>query len=251
MNPHLKNLSKIEFVLTYACTGQCKHCSEGEHLPKSERIDPAVAASAVRSIAAEYDIQTVMTFGGEPLLHPEAVYEIMDAAREMGVPKRQIITNGFFTRDKEKMREVLSRFATCGVNDLLLSVDAFHQESIPIEVVRIFAQEALRANIPVRLQPAWLVSESDDNPYNRKTRELLSSFRQMGISIGQGNVIFFEGNARRYLAEYFSDVEIDNPYVEDPCDVRCVSFEPNGDVLGDNAYRRDIMEIISNYKPEG
>ena len=56
-----------------------------------------------------------------------------------------------------------------------------------------------------------------------------------------------EGNAKKYLAEYFVGEIVANPYVEDPCDVRCVSFSPNGDVLGGNVYRKDIMEIIRNY----
>ena len=64
MNRYLKNLEKIEFVVTYACTGRCKHCSEGDHASCGKRIDPTVAADAVRKIAAEYDIKTVMTFGG-------------------------------------------------------------------------------------------------------------------------------------------------------------------------------------------
>jgi hypothetical protein len=71
----------------------------------------------------------------------------------------------------------------------------------------------------------------------------------MRIPVGEGNVIFPEGNARRYLAAYFTDTLPENPYVEDPRDVRCISFSPNGDVLGGNVYRRDIMEIIADYAP--
>ena len=71
----------------------------------------------------------------------------------------------------------------------------------------------------------------------------------MGISQNEGNVIFPEGNALKYLTEYFTDTLPENPYVENPRDVRCVSFEPNGDVLGGNVYARDIMEIINNYTP--
>ena len=41
----------------------------------------------------------------------------------------------------------------------------------------------------------------------------------------------------------------ENPYVEDPHDVRCVSFEPNGDVLGGNVYKRGIIEILNDYVP--
>ena len=248
-NQYLKNLNKIEFVVTDACTGRCKHCSQGEHTPCGERINPVIAADAVRKIAAEYDIKTVMTFGGEPLLHADAVYAIMTAAKELNIPKRQVITNGYFSRNAYKIRKVAEQLAACGVNDLLLSVDAFHQETIPLEIVKIFATGAKKCGIPIRLSPAWLVSATDDNPYNRKTREILDSFADVEIPEGEGNVIFPEGNALKYLEEYFTDTLPENPYVEDPRDVRCVSFEPNGDVLGRNVYERDIMEIIKNYDP--
>ena len=249
MNPYLKNLTKIEFVVTYACTGRCKHCSEGNHTACGERIDPTVAAEAGKKIAGAYNIQTVMTFGGEPLLYTDAVCAIMTAAKELHIPKRQVITNGYFSKNAEKIRAVAQELAACGVNDLLLSVDAFHQETIPLDVVKQFAVEAKACGIPIRLQPAWLVSEADDNPYNRKTREILDSFADLEISVNQGNVIFPEGNALKYLAEYFTDEIPENPYVEDPRDVRCVSFGPNGDVLGGSVYERDIMEIIKDYAP--
>ena len=249
MNQYLKNLNKIEFIVTYACTGRCKHCSEGDHSSCGERIDPQIAVDAVRKIAAEYDIQTVMTFGGEPLLYTDAVYAIMKTATELNIPKRQVITNGYFSKNADKIREVAQRLAACGVNDLLLSVDAFHQETIPPHVVKQFATEAKSCGIPIHLQPAWLVSATDDNPYNRKTREILASFADMEISVNQGNVIFPEGNALKYLAEYFTDELPENPYAEDPCDVRCVSFSPNGNVLGGNVYKNDIMEIIGDYVP--
>ena len=250
MNQHLRNLSKIEFVVTYACTGRCKHCSEGEHTNCGEHIDPKIAADAVRKIAAEHDIKTVMTFGGEPLLYTDAVYAIMQTAKELNIPKRQVITNGYFSKNADKIRWVAEQLWACGVNDLLLSVDVFHQETIPLDVVKMFAAEAKKHGIPIRLSPAWLVSATDDNPYNVKTREILDSFADLDISVGDGNVIFPEGNALKYLSEYFTDKLPENPYAEDPRDVRCVSFEPNGDVLGCNLYKRDIMEIVKNYASE-
>lgn len=249
MSPYLKNLRKIEFVITNACTGRCKHCSEGDHTPCGERIDPEIAADAVRKIASKYDIRTVMTFGGEPLLYPDAVYAIMTAAKELDIPKRQVVTNGYFSKDPARIRAVAEGLAESGANDLLLSVDAFHQETIPLDTVKLFAAEARRAGIPLRLQPAWLVSAEDDGLYNRQTREILGSFADMGIAVNEGNVIFPEGNAAKYLAEYFIGEIPEDPYVEDPYDVRCVSFAPNGDVLGENIYQRDILDILERYAP--
>ena len=251
MNQYLKNLNKIEFVVTDACTGRCKHCSEGNHSLHGSRIDPSLAEDAVRRISARYDIKTVMAFGGEPLLHTDAVYAIMRAATEAGVEKRQVITNGFFSRDIAKIREVVTNLYLVGVNDLLLSVDAFHQETIPLDVVRAFAREAKACGLKIRLQPAWLVSSTDNNPYNVRTREILNCFREFGIGQNEGNVLFPEGNALKFLSEYFVDSSPENPYTEDPCDVKCLSFGANGDVLDGNIYAKDVLEIIKDYVPKG
>ena len=248
-NQYLKNLNKVEFVVTCACTGKCKHCSEGDHKECGERIDPQIAYNVVKSVAAEYCLETVMAFGGEPLLCTDAVFAIMTAAKEVCVPRRQVITNGYFSKNADRIREVAKQLSKCGVNDLLLSVDCFHQETIPKEIVMLFAKEAIASGIPVRLQPAWLVSPEDKNPYNIRTREILDSFSDLDIPEGIGNVIFPEGNAKRYLAEYFKDACPENPYEEDPGDVRCVSFSPNGDVLFGNAYRTDILKILASYTP--
>lgn len=246
-NKYLQNLNKIEFVVTYACTGRCKHCSEGEHTNCGEHIDPDIAADAVRKIASEYHIETVMTFGGEPLLYPDTVFKIHSSASEMGIPKRQIITNGYFSKDFANIYKTAELIAKCGVNDVLLSVDAFHQETIPLETVKLFATAVIQNGVPIRLQPAWLVSDKDNNPYNQKTKRILDSFSDLGIEINDGNIVFCEGNAKKYLSEYFVTDLPQNPYIEDVYNVKCVSFSPNGDVLCGNIYRENILDILNNY----
>lgn len=61
MNDYLSNLKKIEFVITMACTGRCKHCSEGDHDGFTGHIDADAAAEAIEKICAHYRIKTVMT----------------------------------------------------------------------------------------------------------------------------------------------------------------------------------------------
>ena len=248
-NRYLKNLTKLEFAVTFACIGRCIHCSEGTHAGRSESIDPAVAARAVTELSGAFRLKTVMAFGGEPMLAPEAVYAIMAAARDASVQRRQVITNGCFTRDPARMRETAQRLAECGVNDLLLSVDAFHQATLPIETVHAFAAEAVRCGIASRLSPAWLVSREDENPYNLLTRKLLLQMRDLGIPEGDGNVVFPEGNAKKYLSAYFKGDIPQNPYVEDPVDLRCLSVSPNGDLLDGNLYRESLASSLRRYAP--
>ena len=49
MNAYLKNLNRIEFVVTLACTGRCKHCQNGEPVRTSEHIDTDAAVEATET----------------------------------------------------------------------------------------------------------------------------------------------------------------------------------------------------------
>lgn len=247
MNKYLRNLNRIEFVVTMACTGKCKHCSQGNHR-STDNLDKALSADAVRKIAGEYNIRSVMTFGGEPLLCADTVFAIHKTATDMGIPHRQLITNGYFSKDMAKIKSVAQGLADCGVNDILLSVDAFHQETIPLDIVKAFAKAVYETGTKIRVQPAWLVSKNDDNPYNIKTREILAEFADMGIAPNEGNVIFPMGNALKYLSEYLKpQAENENPYWEDPADIKAICLSANGDILGSNIYKKDILEIINDY----
>ena len=250
MNEYVKNLNRIEFVVTMACTGNCKHCSEGEHTNCTGHIDTGVAVTAIREVCEHYKIASLMTFGGEPLLYPDVVCAIHRTAAEMGIPKRDLITNGFFSKDQNRIKEVVQNLEDSGVCGILLSVDAFHQETIPLEPVRHFAECVTESNADVKLSPAWLVHEDHNNPYNIKTREILKEFDDLDIPVGSGNVIFPAGNALKYLGEYFrDDMTCHNPYDEDPKNIRTIGFSPDGDVLDGNVYQKGILEILQDYQP--
>ena len=106
MNPYIKNLRKIEFVVTMACTGKCKHCSEGDHEHCTEHIDADVAVKSIDTICQHYAIESLMTFGGEALLYPDTVCAIHRAAKAAGIERRQLITNGYFSTRPERIETV-------------------------------------------------------------------------------------------------------------------------------------------------
>ena len=250
MNKYVKHLNRIEFLVTLACTGHCKHCSEGDHAGFTEHLDGTCAAKAVDEICRVYKIDSLMVFGGEPLLYPEDVCKIFKAGKKAGIGRRDLITNGYFSKDEKRIQEVAEQLAESGLNRVLLSVDAFHQETIPIEPVMAFAKCIQNADIKTELSPAWLVSQDVNNPYNNKTREILKLFTDAGLDMGTGNVIWPEGNARIYLQDYFDpSKEYVNPYEDDPKDLRSVSIEADGNVLQGNIYHNSIIEILEDYRP--
>ena len=263
MNPYL-NIDRLEFILTDRCTGRCKHCSAGDRVlhPRGTHVPQEAAVRAVRELADMFDMQSVMTFGGEPLLYPEVACAIHRAAAECGIPKRQIITNGFFTRDADRIRDVARSLAEAGVNDLLLSVDGFHQETIPIEAVRQFALAVKAAGIEkARFSPAWVVNEGFDCTENTHTREVLTALADTGLPVHDGNDIFLAGNALEYLSHYYPPAKLNMadccgsmPYTEPLTNQTSLSIEPNGDVtvcafvIG-NVCRESMRDIVARYDP--
>lgn len=262
MNPYLK-INRLEFILTNHCSGRCRHCSVGGSHPGTVHHVPLIASvQAVRALAELFDMQSVMTFGGEPLLYPEVVCAIHRAAAEAGIPLRQIITNGFFSRDEGRIREVAGMLADAGVNDVLLSVDAFHQETIPLGPVRVFAQALKAAGIPcLRWSPAWVVNEAFDCPENARTREVLASLADVGLPVHSGNDVFLSGNAAEQLAGYYPPPCLDPadrcgsmPYTEPLTAQSSLSIGPDGSVMVcdfaiGNVNREGMAEMICRYDP--
>jgi len=257
------NLNRIEFVITDACSGRCKHCSNGERLERSGSVNSDAAVIVIKRLAERFPIESIMTFGGEPLLFSDTVCKIHAVARDCGIPKRQLITNGFFSKESQKIDGVAKSLCDCGVNDVLLSVDVFHQEFIPLEPVEQFAGALMKHGIPsLRVQPAWVVDEENNNSYNSETRRLLKVFTDKGIRSNEGNNIFPSGNALKHLAEYFAPPDkIDlsapcgsAPYTSRLDEVNSFGINPNGDInlcsitIG-NIYYDDILNIIDGYDP--
>ena len=257
------NLDRIEFVITDVCSGLCKHCSNGEYPNNGNSVNAEAAVKAVDQLAKKYSIESVMTFGGEPLLFADTVCEIHNAARACNIPRRQLITNGYFSNDYQKIDDVAKLLNISGVNEIFLSVDAFHQEFIPIEPVMKFAEALLQHNVPyLRVHPAWIVNEEHDITYNTETRRLLKLFADKNIKASSGNNIFPSGSALKHLSEYFAPPEkLDlsvpcgsAPYTSRLDEIDCISINSNGDVnlcsisIG-NIYTDNILNIVDDYDP--
>ena len=258
------HLNRLEYIVTYQCSARCRHCyatSHGYNGPT--HIGADLAVHILREAARKYTLDSVMTFGGEPLLYPEVVCAIHEEARTLGVPHRQVITNGYWTRDEGKTREIAQSLACAGVTGVHISVDAFHQEYVSLEWVKHSAVALWDAGLQdLEWNPCWLVSEDATNEYNLHTRAILDELQRcLPIKVGQGNVMEPVGRALDNFGTYFhptydwprvSCEEI--PYMDRPDDIRSLCVEPNGDIpicgsLLGNALHDDFSEILEDYDP--
>jgi MoaA/NifB/PqqE/SkfB family radical SAM enzyme len=252
----------LEFVITNNCSGRCKHCSI-EDTVTSEHIKVDAAIDIVNRLSKEYEINSIMTFGGEPLLYADTVCKIHETAYKNNIEKREIITNGFFSKHYDVIDRTVLKICESNVHRILLSVDYFHQESIPIDFVIYFAKSLLKYGFNrLKTHPAWLINDQHENKYNRETKKILNIFKNLGIACSNGNNIFPAGNAIKYLNEYFKKPDKEKLFV--PCgsspytgkidNIKCISINPNGDVklcsivIG-NIYKTDILKIIEQYDP--
>jgi len=257
------DIKRIEFSVTNACTSRCKHCSVGNASNQIKiNINKNLATTLVSELSKKYDIESVMTFGGEPLLYADTVCAIHKVASEKGIPKRQIVTNGYFSEDYGRISTVAKALKQSGINSLLLSIDAFHREHISLDKVYLFAKAVSDECISgFKLHPAWVVKREEHNKYNEETEECLNYFVDLQIPITQGNNIFPSGNAAIYLSEFYEKKPInlsmkcgEAPYTERLDNVETIAINPNGDVVVccfiiGNIYCDNIIDIVRQYNP--
>ncbi len=258
------NLKRLEFLVTFRCTSHCIHCyNTGTEKSYPVHIDKNMAVEAVEEIGTKYDLDSIMTFGGEPLLYPEIVSAIHEKAATIGIDKRQVITNGYWTRDKSKIRKIAELLASSGVNYVAISVDAFHQECIPLDIVRHSAEALLEFGIAnIKWNPCWLASSDAENRYDSKTRIILTELEDLSIPVSEGNVMEPDGRAVGNLSEYFDRKRSfpgiscqDLPYMNRLDDIQSICIEPNGYIpickgyaLG-NAKASNIIKILESHDP--
>jgi MoaA/NifB/PqqE/SkfB family radical SAM enzyme len=230
---------------------------------KDIHIDKSLAMKIVQRVCEKYSPKSIMTFGGEPLLFPEIVYAIHREAMDAGIPHREVITNGYWSEDIKEIEKIAENLAKSGVNEIHISVDAFHQEYIPLDIVKKTAQSCLEAGIEnTYLSPCWVVSREDDNEYNKRTRRILKELSDLKVKISEGNVMEPAGFAIINLKEFLPAKKKipsgkcgDIPYTNPLDAVRAIGVEPDGrisvcdDFYIGNASEMDIIQLIEGYNP--
>ena len=257
------NVDRLEFAVTYRCNSNCEHCNVKHKKKMNKPIDKYLAVEIVNKISKKYHPQSIMTFGGEPLLHPEIVCAIHNEAKKSGISKRQVITNGYWFNDKDKVSEIVKQLKAAGVNNILVSVDAFHQEYIPLDIVKNTVETLIKEGFKViKWNPCWVVNENHNNQYNIVTKNILKELDSLQIESASGNIVCPEGSTIENLSTYMPVKQYlpkgrceEMPYTDPLDSITSISIEPNGDVkicrgfsIG-NVFKADIIDILENYNP--
>ncbi len=126
----------LGLMLGYGCNAQCRSCLWGKILDNGPRMSIEDACSWVDQAHALGSLMLVGFSGGEPFLYMKEMKAVAHyASKKYGLPS-VAATNAFWAVTPEIAVATLSSLFDLGLRRLLISVDDFHQEFIPLERVK-------------------------------------------------------------------------------------------------------------------
>jgi hypothetical protein len=136
-------------IANYFCASACRHClyNCGPHREKNY-ISLEVAEKNFRAVKA-LGCAAVHIGGGEPLLRPDELGGVLDAARRAGVSIDYVETSSSWFKDPESAEALLTGLRPKGLHTLLVSISPFHNEHVPFARTQGVLDAARRAGVRV------------------------------------------------------------------------------------------------------
>ena len=120
-------------ILNYNCPAACRHCmfASAPSCPKEYLTEEG--AEKLCSILAEAGTVSVHIGGGEPFVNFSALCSLIRVMNRHGIGVDYIETNAFWCTGEEIGRQRLLKLRELGVDTVMISVDPFHIEYVPLE----------------------------------------------------------------------------------------------------------------------
>ena len=132
----IRKLISGGLITNYFCTSRCRHCLYNcSPNREKEYIDCETAEKCFIRIL-ELGCRSVHIGGGEPMLRPEKLENILKVANRVGMGIDYVETNSSWFKDTESAVHILERLITSGLGTLLISISPFHNEFIPFSKVK-------------------------------------------------------------------------------------------------------------------
>lgn len=152
----LKYWSAAGLCLTDWCNARCASCYLACRPNRQDWMDVGTALRVWQELAAWSPHGCrVHLAGGEPLGDPARVLEILRRGDAAGLTCEKVETNGFWAAEEPAARELLRQLGATGMGELLISADPFHQQFVPIDVVRRAVALAAEILGPGRWRVRW------------------------------------------------------------------------------------------------
>ncbi len=252
-----KRIPFLTFLISYKCTNECKHCA----IPGSPHQDNALmelddVRRYLEDITANYIVDEVGFFGGEPLLHFDLLISFIEEVKRFGILKIGLPTNGYWGKNESTAKNYTLKLKEAGLSTIGFSVDIFHQEFVPIDVVKRAMKAAHEAGIEnIYSITQNLGPENINNSFNEQNKQLTEVIsKECEFCQVINSELQVKGRAAKKLVEYYSMNKI-------PLD-KCLIFkvpmfmiDPNGWIFHQlcqgicigNAKQNSLSNIIRDF----
>ena len=145
----IKRLVSGGLITNYFCASSCRHCLYN--------CSPQWEKSYIRPQTAEKNLATIRRLGcasvhiggGEPLLRPDALGDVLKIAGKVGVSVEYVETNSSWFKDPDSAMAMLVKLRKQGLQTLLVSISPFHNEFIPFSRIQGVIKAARQAGIGI------------------------------------------------------------------------------------------------------
>ncbi|MCW4043026.1 MAG: radical SAM protein [Candidatus Bathyarchaeota archaeon] len=255
-------LKSLDFLLTFKCPSKCKHCSYRAGPDRTGFIDLEQAEKWLTELIEIQPLQSITVHGGEPFLYFKVLKGIFKKAKEFGIQERWVITNAYWAETEEVAEKKLSELKEAGLKCITFSVDAFHQEYIPIETVKTGIKVATKIGFEKVAVDSYILGMEDlNNEYNIMTRYATSHLKDFTNVRFAKFPVDLEGRASDYLVDFVEpsskipDGKCQFPFwlggdLKNPEGIE-IDFQGNvtlcpGICIG-NAKSQSLIDILENY----
>ena len=139
----------IGLSYTRTCPLACRHCITESSPQAKGRMVPEQASRYLRAIA-QFTRSTCFT-GGEPLLYHREIVELIGQAKALGL-KVSLVTGAGWVKDEATTWRKVRELAEAGLDAMMISWDAYHEEFLPRERAVMLARLAVKAGLPVHVR---------------------------------------------------------------------------------------------------
>ena len=250
------------FLITFRCPSKCEHCVYNAGPEQEGHIKVNDAEKWLSELVETQRFEWLTLHGGEPLLYLDEMKAILRMAKELEVPRRGAITNGYWAKTPLIAIKTLKELTDAGLNRITFSVDGFHQRYVDIRNVKLGIEAAISIGIDrVWVDSYYLESIDSENMYDKLTKSALKEVQGMNGVEYSLHPVDYEGRGANSLLSYakmsskipggkcvlpyWLEGDLQNPKVIE------VDFEGNitlcpGICIG-NAKTNSLSAILSNF----
>ncbi len=121
-------------ITNYNCTAECAHCMFASSPECKKEYISTEMSEKLASLLGSAGTRSVHIGGGEPFMNFEALVGLVDALVRHSIDIDYIETNAFWCKDLDFAEKRLDILRSHGVSSIMVSVDPFHIEYVPLEL---------------------------------------------------------------------------------------------------------------------